>query len=420
MNMKPAPASRAAPPEQFAPGKPKRNINISIRRKPILLSLAAALAAVAVGLLLLRHGDGDVLTSARAANAAAPAAVEVDVATVLTKDIVNWQSYSGRLQAIDYVEIRALVPGTITAVYFKDGDLVKKGAPLFLIDPRPYEAAADQAAAQVAAAKARATFTAIDFDRSKKLLPTSAIPKREYDQNADNMLEAEASVKAAQAALETAQVNLGYTRIVAPVSGRMSRAELTVGNIVAAGTSSPALTTLVSVSPMYAAFEVDEQTYLQYLSREPRSNVPVRLGLANESGYSRSGNIASVDNQLNPGSGTIRVRATFDNSDGSLLPGLYARVAVGGGLPHRAILIDDRAVSTDQAKKFVLVVDAQSHAQYREVTLGNMYEGLRVITVGLQPGERIVVSGLQRVHPGGEVKVNTIPMSGETITASSL
>jgi len=203
------------------------------------------------------------------------------------------------------------------------------------------------------------------------------------------------------------------------VAGRVSRAEITVGNVIAAGVSSPALTTLVSVSPIYASFDVDEQTYLQYLSRDSKKVVPVRLGLVNESGYSRTGRVASVDNQLDSNSGTIRVRATFDNADGALVPGLYARVAVGGGEPHPALLIDDRAVSTDQAKKFVLVVDAQNHAQYREVTQGNMYEGLRVITAGLQPGERIVVSGLQRVRPGSEVKPNLVPMSGENTAAQS-
>jgi multidrug efflux system membrane fusion protein len=303
------------------------------------------------------------------------------------------------------------------AVYFKDGALVKKGDPLFLIDPRPYVAAADQAAAQVAAAKARASFATTDFARAQKLITDNAIAKRDFDQKSNDALAALANVKAAEAALENAQVNLGYTRINAPVSGRMSRAEMTVGNVVAPGISSPPLTTLVSVSPMYAAFDVDEQTYLKYLSHDSKAAVPVRLGLANETGYSRQGKISSVDNVLNTSSGTIRVRATFENTDGALVPGLYARVEVGGGAPHPAVLIDDRAVGTDQAKKFVLVIDAQNHARYREVTLGDMFDGMRVITAGLQPGEKIVVSGLQRVRPGSEVKANPVPMSGENSAA---
>jgi len=390
---------------------------MSLKRKPLVAALAAIVLLSGAGALLALHGNGDVLNSAHAAGA--PPAADVDVATVIEKNITDWQNYSGRLQAVDHVDVRALVPGTIMAVYFKDGALVKKGEPLFLIDPRPYTAAVDQADAQVAAARARAAFANTDYARAQKLLADNAIAKRDFDQKANDALEANANLKAAQAALEAAQINLGYTRIVAPVTGRVSRAEITVGNVIAAGVNSPALTTLVSVSPIYASFDVDEQTYLHYLSRDTNKIVPVRLGLANESGYSRQGKVASVDNQLDSTSGTIRVRASFDNADGALVPGLYARVAVGGGEPHPAILIDDRAVSTDQAKKFVLVIDAQNHAQYREVTQGNMFEGLRVITTGLQPGERIVVSGLQRVRPGAEVKPNSVPMSGENTPAQS-
>ena len=389
---------------------------MSIKHKPIVVAVTAILILAGAGTLVGRHIYGDdALNAAHSADAAkaASAAPEVDVATVISKNITDWQSYSGRLQAIDRVEIRAQVPGTITAVYFKDGTLVKKGDPLFLIDRRTYAAAVDQAVAQLAAAKARASFATTDYARAQKLISDNAIAKRDFDEKANNSLAAVANVKAAQAALETAQVNLGYTRITAPVAGRMSRAEMTVGNIVAAGVNSPALTTLVSVSPIYAEFDVDEQTYLQYLSHDAKTSVPVRLGLVNETGYSRTGKVASVDNQLDTRSGTIRVRATFDNADGVLLPGLYARVAVGGGAPHPVILIDDRAVSTDQAKKFELVVDAQSHAQYRAVILGNLHEGLRVITTGLKPGERIVVSGLQRVHPGGAIKAKPVEMAGE-------
>ena len=390
---------------------------MSLKRKPLFVALAALLIVAGAGSLLELHGNGDALSAAHAAGTA-PAA-DVDVATVIAKDITDWQSYSGRLQAVDHVDVRALVPGTIMAVYFKDGALVKKGDPLFLIDPRPYAAAVDQADALLAAARARASFANTDYARAQKLIGDNAIAKRDFDQKANDALEANANVKAAQAALENAQINLGYTRITAPVTGRVSRAEITVGNVIAAGVNTPVLTSLVSVSPIYAAFDVDEQTYLQYLSRDTKKAVPVRLGLADESAYSRVGKVTSVDNQLDSNSGTIRVRASFDNTDGKLVPGLYARVAVGGGEPHPAVLIDDRAVSTDQAKKFVLVVDAQNHAQYREVTQGNMFEGLRVINAGLQPGERIVVSGLQRVRPGAEVKPNVVPMTGENTTAQS-
>jgi multidrug efflux system membrane fusion protein len=342
------------------------------------------------------------------------------VAVVIDKSITDWQDYSGRLQAIDHVDIRAQVPGTIMAVYFKDGQTVKKGDPLFLIDPRTYSAAVDRAAAQLAAARARQKFTSDDYARAQKLLSGNAISKRDYDDRTNGALEATANVKAAEAALEDAKVNLGYTRIAAPVDGRMSRAEQTVGNIVAAGLSSAPLTTLVSMDPIYAGFDMDEQTYLKYLGRAAGHDVPVRLGLANEAGFSRTGKIASVDNQLNSTTGTIRVRATFANADGALLPGMFARVAVGGGAVHPAVLIDDRAISTDQAKKFVMVLDEKGNAQYREIFPSTMVDGLRVVASGLKPGEKIVVNGLQRVHPGDAVKASVVPMTGEASPVTGL
>jgi multidrug efflux system membrane fusion protein len=372
--------------------------------KRYLFPVACALVLAACG----GHG---------AAPVAGPA--DVDVAVVVDKSITDWQSYSGRLQAIDNVEIRALVPGTIMAVYFKDGQTVKKGDPLFLIDPRTYTAAVDRAAAQLAAARAHEKFTSADSQRAQKLLQGNAISRRDFDDRSNAALVATADVKAAEAALEDAKVNLGYTKIAAPVDGRMSRAERTVGNIVAAGVSSPPLTTLVSVNPIYAGFDVDEQTYLKYLSQAGNHDVAVRLGLANETAFSRTGKIASIDNQLNSTTGTIRVRASFDNADGVLLPGMFARVAVGGGAAHPAILIDDRAISTDQAKKFVLVLDDKDHAQYREIFPGLMVDGLRVVDSGLKPGERIVVNGLQRVHPGDPVHAKVVPMAGEDAVASS-
>ena len=278
---------------------------------------------------------------------------------------------------------------------------MKKGDTLFVIDPRPYAAEVDRAEAQLAAAQARTGYTQSDWERAQRLIADNAIAKRDYDEKQNAAREASANLKAAQAALETARINLGYTKIVAPVAGRVSRAEITVGNVVSAGASSTPLTTLVSVSPIYASFDADEQTYLQYLSRaKDGSKVPVELGLADESGYSRSGTIESVDNRLDTSSGTIRVRARFDNDDGALIPGLYARVKVGGSAPHPALLIDDAAVGTDQDKKFVLVVDQGNHVVYREVSVGGMQGNLRVVKDGLKAGDRIVVNGIQRVRPG--------------------
>jgi membrane fusion protein, multidrug efflux system len=387
---------------------------MSITRKRLTVALGATLVVAGIGAFTAMHGfgRGDLpVNGAEAAIKPAAPAMEVDVATVVSKTITDYQNYSGRLEAVDKVEIRPLVPGTIVAVHFADGALVKKGDPLFTIDPRPYVAAVDQAAAQLAAAQARNGYTSTDAARAERLLADNAIAKRDYDEKQNSSHEAAANLKAAQAALETAKINLTYTQIVAPVSGRVSRAEMTVGNIVSTGSSAPLLTTLVSVSPIYASFDVDEQTYLRYLSRDSRASVPVSLGLANEEGFSREGKVASVDNQLDTGSGTIRVRARFDNADGSLVPGLYARIKVGGGTPHPAVLIDDAAIGTDQDKKFVMVVDADNRAQYREVKLGTMSDGMRVIAKGLQPGERIVVNGLQRVRPNDVVKANSVAMA---------
>ncbi|HEV7832529.1 MAG TPA: efflux RND transporter periplasmic adaptor subunit [Caballeronia sp.] len=387
---------------------------MSITRKRLTVALGAALVVAGIGTFTAMHGfgRGDLpVNGAEAAVKPSAPAMEVDVATVVSKTITDYQNYSGRMEAVDKVEIRPLVPGTIVAVHFADGALVKKGDALFTIDPRPYVAAVDQAAAQLAAAQARNGYTSTDAARAERLLADNAIAKRDYDEKQNASHEAAANLKAAQAALETAKINLTYTQITAPVSGRVSRAEMTVGNIVSTGSSAPLLTTLVSVSPIYASFDVDEQTYLRYLSRDSRASVPVSLGLANEEGFSREGKVASVDNQLNTGSGTIRVRARFDNADASLVPGLYARIKVGGGTPHPAVLIDDAAIGTDQDKKFVMVVDADNRVQYREITPGTLSEGMRVIVKGLQPGERIVVNGLQRVRPNDVVKANSVAMA---------
>jgi len=376
------------------------------------LTIAVVTVLVVAGLGTL----GAIRVDARAPAQSAPTVVpEVDVATVIEKTITDWQTYSGRLEAVDKVEIRPQVSGTIVSVNFKDGALVKKGDTLFVIDPRPYQAAVDQAAAQLAAAQARTGYTQSDWERAQRLIVDNAIAKRDYDEKQNAAREASANQKAAQAALENAQINLGYTKIVAPVSGRVSRAEITVGNVVSAGASAAPLTTLVSVSPIYASFDADEQTYLQYISRaRDGSKVPVDLGLANENGYSRSGWIDSVDNRLDTSSGTIRVRARFDNADGALVPGLYARVKVGGSAPHPALLIDDAAVGTDQDKKFVFVVDQDNHVAYREVQLGNLQGSLRVVNGGLKAGDRIVVNGTQRVRPGAEVRAHMVPMTGDS------
>jgi multidrug efflux system membrane fusion protein len=387
--------------------------------KRVIWVFGALIVIGGAGALVAWRNDASPVSQAAAADHAAPPAVEVDVATVISRPIIDYQTYSGRFEAIDAVEIKPLVPGTIVAVHFRDGALVKKGDPLFTIDPRPYQAEVDRAAAQLAMALAHEKYTDADAARADRLLPDNAIAKRDYDETQSRAREAIANVKAAQAALEAAKVNLDYTHIAAPVSGRMSRALLTVGNVVAPGANAPVLSTLVSVSPIYAAFDVDERTYLAYLNRDAGHPVPVSIELANETTYSHEGAIYFVDNHLDTSSGTIRVRARLDNADGSLVPGLYARVQVGGGQRHPAILIDDAAIGTDQAKKFVLVVDSTNHVQYREIVQGELHEGLRVVTSGLKTGDRIVVNGIEHARPGDLIKVHNVDMATAARAAGS-
>ncbi|MGE8617423.1 MAG: efflux RND transporter periplasmic adaptor subunit, partial [Achromobacter spanius] len=348
------------------------------RHRIALLVVFAAVLASGGGYALTRGPAGGNVAMAQGA----PAAPPVEVAEVINKTIVDWQRYSGRLEAIDRVDIRPLVSGTLTKVHFQDGSIVKKGDVLFTIDPRPYKAEVDRAAAALTAARARASYTATDLARGQRLLTDNAIARRDFEEKQNASREAAANLQGAQAALDYAKLNLGYTSIEAPVDGRVSRAEVTEGNVVAAGAGSVPLTTLVSVSKMYASFDVDEQTFLKYVNparNGKAGSVPVELGLANEEGYSRTGVVQSVDNRLDATSGTIRVRAEFDNADGSLLPGLYARVRLGGSEPRSAVLIDEKAIGTDQDKRYVLVLDDKNHAVYRQVKLGANQEGLRVV-----------------------------------------
>jgi multidrug efflux system membrane fusion protein len=371
---------------------------------------------IAVGVLAM-GGIGAASFTSRASKApagqSAPAAVSV--AAVFEKPVIEWDDFSGRVEAIERVEIRPRVAGTIDAVHFHEGQLVKKGDALFTIDPRPYQAELARAEATQAGAQARLVLTRTEIDRTRKLVEVHAVAQRELDQRDNALREADAALKAADAAVLTARLNLQYTAITAPVSGRVSRAELTVGNLVGAGAAAPALTTLVSVSPVYINFEVDEQAYIRYAANGAAGNtgidrIPVSIGLASEEGYPHQGHLKSIDNRLDTTSGTIRVRAVFANANGLLTPGMYARVRMGGSAAKTAVLIDDKAVGTDQDKKFVMVVDAENKAVYRAITLGPMVDGMRVVRSGLTRDERIVVNGLQRIRPNDVVAPVTVGM----------
>lgn len=346
--------------------------------------------------------------------AAATPAPTVDVVQVQPQTISDQREYSGRLEPVDYVAIRPQVSGTIERVHFDDGALVKAGAVLFTIDPRPYRAAVARAQADLAAAEARVAYTASELNRAQRLLKSNAVARKDFEEKRHAARVAAAQRQGAEATLAAAQLDLEHTRVVAPVSGRVSRANVTEGNFVTTGAGSPALTTLVSVDTLYASFEVDEQSYLEFVqpaSLSAGARPSVAMGLSNEQGFPRNGRLSSVDNRLDTASGTIRVRAEFDNTDGRLLPGLYARIRLTGGAQRSAVLIDETAIGTDQDKRFVLVVDENDQTVYRQVRLGALHNGMRVVETGLQAGERVVVSGLQRVRPGDPVAPNAVQPS---------
>ena len=390
--------------------------------KKIIIPIIVIVVLVAVAGGLWKAGlipVGQPTHAAAQANAAPPP-VPVSVAKVLQRSVTEWTEFSGRVRAIDTVDVRPQVSGIIEDVHFGDGQLVNKGDLLFTIDPRPFQAVLDNAKAVAEGAQAKLDLAKINLDRSKGLIASHAIAQSDLDTATDAFSEADANLRAAQAAVQTAQLNLNYTAITAPVTGRVSRAEVTVGNLVNDGINAPVLTRVVSVSPVYVEFEIDEQTYLKYVAHGAAGNtgiagIPVEMGLANEDAYPRRGHLDSLDNQLDTTSGTLRVRAIFDNPTGELTPGLYAKVRIGGAAPENAILVDDRAIGTDQDKKFVMVVDANNKAIYRAVTLGPVVNGLRVVRTGLQKDELIVVNGLQRVRPNATVAPTEVAMDRDVV-----
>jgi membrane fusion protein, multidrug efflux system len=340
---------------------------------------------------------------------------EVEVASVASLPVSEQRTFSGRIEAVEQVEVRPLVSGTIVQVHFVDGDLVRKGQPLFTIDPRPFQAVLDRAEGDLKGAQAAVTFARADFERGRQLIGNSVISQREYDKRQQDIRDGDAKVAVAQAAVDAAKLDVEHATIRALIDGRISRAELTVGNVVIAGASAPALSRIVMVSPVYAGFDADEQSYLTFISRahDVDKDLPVALALAGEKSFSRTGEVASVDNRLDVTSGTIRVRARFDNADGALIPGLYARIRVSGKEAAPALLVDARGINVDQDKKFAFVVGAEGRIVYREVRLGDERDGRRLVVSGLEAGEKVVIAGAQAVKPGDQVKVISAEGSGK-------
>ena len=345
----------------------------------------------------------------------------ISAASVIERQITETQEFSGRLEAVEHVEIRSRVGGFITAINFKPGSEVKKGDVLFVIDPRPFQAEVSRAEAGAASARAKAELAKLELGRSERLLAEKAIPQREFDEKASSLKELDANVRAAQAQYDAAKLNLGYSQVHAPINGRVGKAEITVGNLI---DGSAILTSVVSVERIYASFDGDEDTYLRVgaLSHQGAA-VTVKVGLANETGFPHEGKLEFVDNQLDPKTGSVRMRATFANADHALVPGLFARVQLDGGNGGqeltRAILINERAVGTDQNRKFVFVVGAGNTAEYRPVQLGQAVDGLRVVRAGLKAGEKIVVNGLQRVRPGAPLAPQMVAMDFDPAVAAA-
>jgi RND family efflux transporter MFP subunit len=356
-----------------------------------------------------------------------PALPEIATAKVVSKRIKDWDEYTGRFQAVDSVEVRPRASGYIDDVKFREGQLVKKDDVLFIIDQRPYQADHDRARAGLELARSQYELAKLEAARAQKLKDSGAVSREELDTRVSQLNQQEANVAAAKATLDTAALMLSFTKVRSPIEGRVSRAEVTRGNLVTGGNEGGTLlTTIVSVNPIYVYFEGDENAYLRYqaMAREgERSSSrdvsnPVRVGLADEAGFPHEGRMDFVDNQLDVRTGTIRARAVLDNKEGRFTPGLFARVQLLGSSEYDAVLVDERAIGTDQSQRFVLVVGPNDTLQYRPVELGRNIDGLRVIRKGLSAEDSIVVTGLQRVRPGMQIKPVPGPMTATAARGS--
>jgi multidrug efflux system membrane fusion protein len=408
MNAHPSPI-RLAPlfPAAIRSGAPGERAH----RAPVRASLAVLALASMIAVVV------SACSSEAAPGADMPPPPEVSVATVLSKPVHQWDSFNGRVTAVESVELRPRVSGYVQRVAFKEGQEVKKGDLLFVIDARPYRAALDQAQAQLQRARAEAKLAQAQDTRAQALIEAKAISREEFETRKAATAQGDAGVRAAEAAVAAASLDLQFTQVRAPIDGRIGRAMVTEGNLAQADAT--LLTTLVSQDPMYVYFESDEQTYLRYadLARKgerTRSSNPVRIGLADEQGFPHEGTVDFVDNQVDPATGTIRARAVLPNPDRVLTPGLFARVQVQGSGEFKAMLIDDKAVLTDQDRKYVYVLGPDNTAVRKDVQLGRMIDGLRVVESGLDAKDKVIVHGVQKVFmPGMPVSPKTIAMGAD-------
>src|ERR1700722_9991654 len=347
--------------------------------------------------------------------------VAVEVATVVPKPIRLSDEFNGRVESINSVDVRARVTGYVDNVAYREGDSVKRGDLLFVIDPRPYRDALDSAKASLEREEAAAAFADIQSKRAQALNDSNAISQEEYQNRNSDLSQSTARVHEAEAAVATAELNLSFTEVRSPVDGRTSRAQLTRGNLAQADQT--VLTTVVSQDPVYVYFDCDEQSYLRFQERVHRgsgvsSANPVRVALANETGFAHVGRVDFLDNEVNPSTGTIRARVVLPNPDHLFTPGLYARVQLESAGTVQALLVDDKAILTDQDQKDVYVVGSGNAAQRKDVVTGGMADGLRLIRSGLAPGDKVIVSGLQQIYVAGTPVTATQVAMGH-VTAST-
>jgi multidrug efflux system membrane fusion protein len=375
---------------------------------PVFLRQGSSLASAGLRLAVMSITIA-ALIGCKQAPVAKPqlAAAPVEAAQVITKDVRVSDEFNGRVWATDYVDIRPRVTGYIDRIAFREGQMVHKGDLLYVIDPRPYKDAADNARAQLDREHAAADFAQIQEDRAQRLKQSDAVSQEELQNRSSDLLQSGARVKAAEAAVASADLNLSYTEVRSPIDGRISRTQLTLGNLAQADQT--VLTTVVSVDPVYVYFDCDEQSYLRFQQSAHSgagvgSENPVRVALADEQGFPHAGHIDFVDNQLNPSTGTIRARVVLSNPDHTLTPGLFARVELQSAVPRQAMLIDEKAVLTDQDRKYVYVVGPGNIALRKDIVLGATTDGLRIVKSGLTPDDRVIVGGFQLIFfPGAPI-----------------
>ncbi|MFC6673135.1 efflux RND transporter periplasmic adaptor subunit [Marinobacterium aestuariivivens] len=377
------------------------NANANRNRSGVILTGLAVGLVMLGGAAALRYGNA--VQAGAGSPAAQMQAPSVDVEILLPEPVQLWRTFSGRLEAVERVEVRPRVSGAIVEVLHGEGGRVKAGDPLYVIDPRPFEVAVASARAEVESARSRLEFARVELARVKGLENKRVVSRSHVDSVRNDYRVAEADLSAAQAALESAKLELDYAHIEAPVGGRISRAEVTRGNLVEAGANAPVLTTIVADDRLYAEFELDEQTYLDLARRGADTPIPVRLQLDGDIGTGVDGRLHAFDNEIDSRTGTIRARALVDNADGVLVPGMFVRVSVAAPGTEAALLIPERAVGTNQSRKFVYVVNADDRVTYREVELGAVVEGRRLVLSGLDAGDRVMVNSLQRVRPDMQV-----------------